>query len=122
MPGLLRRESHSDQHACWTSFGRRGQSHGLTNLVPVRKQITLFAPHFFPTTLAVAQAQLAAALAALEAAGTQQEYQILAQTGGRKVQRGAYSELLKSVQYWEQKVAQLSRPRGGLRSWSAVPR
>jgi len=73
-------------------------------------------------TLEIAQAQLTAALAALEAAGTQQEYQIVAATGGRKVQRGAYGELLKSVQYWEQKVASLSRSRGGLRTWSAVPR
>lgn len=72
-------------------------------------------------TLVVAQAQLAAAIAALEAAGTQQEYQILAATGGRKVQRAAYGELLKAVQYWEQKVATLSRG-GNLKTYLAVPR
>jgi len=72
-------------------------------------------------TLDVAQANLDAAIAALTAARGQQSYQIAAATGGRSVTRASVADLLKEVQYWEQKVAQLNR-RGGLRSWSAVPR
>lgn len=72
-------------------------------------------------TLAQAQDQLDAALAALQAAGTQQEYQLASATGGRRVQRASYDQLLKSVQYWEQKVKFLSRG-GQLASALAVPR
>ena len=72
-------------------------------------------------TLEDAQAALAAAQTALAAARSQQSYQIAAATGGRSVTRASHADLLKEVQYWDQKVAQLSRG-GGLRTWSAVPR
>jgi hypothetical protein len=73
-------------------------------------------------TLEIAQAQLTSALGALELARTQQRSQFTSATGGRLVDRANHSELLADVRYWEQKVASLSRPRGGLRTWSAVPR
>lgn len=71
-------------------------------------------------TLDIAQANLDAALTALQAAGTQQEYQLLSTTGGRKVTRASYAELQKAVEFWDQKVKALSRG-GGIRTYLAVP-
>ena len=70
-------------------------------------------------TLDIANANLTAALAALQDARTQQEYQLLSTTGGRKVVRGSLAELRTDVQYWDQKVKALSR--GGIRTYLAVP-
>lgn len=71
-------------------------------------------------TLAIAQANLDAALAALQDARVQQEYQLLSTTGGRKVTRGSLAELRLDVQFWDQKVKALSRG-GGIRTFQAVP-
>jgi hypothetical protein len=60
-------------------------------------------------TLDQAQTNLDAALAALAAARGQQSYQIAAATGGRSVTRASAADLLKEVQYWEQKIASLKR-------------
>jgi len=71
-------------------------------------------------TLQQAEDALSAAVAALASAGSMQSYSVSSTSGGRTVQRAAHADLLKTVQYWEQKVAQLSRGRG-LKTWSAVP-
>lgn len=74
-------------------------------------------------TLEIAQSNLTQALAALAEARQAQSYQVGSQTGARRVDRALFAELLKEVQYWEQKIATLSRgSNGGLRTWSVVPR
>lgn len=72
-------------------------------------------------TLEVAQANLDAALEALALARVQQSNQIAAATGGRSFTRAPHADLLKEVQYWNQKVASLSRG-GNIRTFLAVPR
>ena len=71
-------------------------------------------------TLAIANANLTAALAALQDARSQQEYQLLSTTGGRKVTRGALATLLEEVKYWDEQVKALSRA-SGIRTFLAVP-
>jgi hypothetical protein len=71
-------------------------------------------------TLEQAQTNLAGALDALAAARQAQSYQVGSQSGARRVDRGSHESLLKEVQYWEQKVATLSRG-GGLRTYYGVP-
>ncbi len=70
-------------------------------------------------TLQQAQDSLAGALEALAAARAIQSYSVTSTSGGRTVTRGSHADLLKEVQWWSQKVAQLSRT--GLRTWRAVP-
>ena len=71
-------------------------------------------------TLAQAQAQLDAAIAARASVSDIASYSVSSTSGGRTVQRQDVAKLDASVQYWERKVAQLSRG-GGLKTWSVVP-
>jgi len=71
-------------------------------------------------TLDIAQANLTAALAALQDARKQQEYQLLSTTGGRKVTRGSLATLLEEVKFWDEKVKALNRA-SGIRTYLAVP-
>lgn len=71
-------------------------------------------------TLEQAQAQLTSALDSLAAARQAQSYQVGSQSGARRVDRATLDSLLKDVQYWEQKVAKLSRG-GRLQTYYGVP-
>ena len=63
------------------------------------------------TTLAQAQAQLDAWLAANLAASRNQSYQI----GDRSLTRANAAEIREQISYWESEVARLSRSGGGRR-------
>ena len=74
-------------------------------------------------TLADAQANLDAALAALQTARSNQSYSVSSQSGGRAASRAQHESLLKEVQYWQQQVAKLERAQssGGIKTRRVVP-
>ena len=60
-------------------------------------------------TLAQAQANLDAAIAALQKAQTNQSYSVSSTSGGRAASRAQHSSLLQEVKYWRAEVAKLER-------------
>lgn len=74
-------------------------------------------------TLAQAQAQLDAWLAASLAVASNQAYEISTGTGTRRLTRANAAEIREQVKYWEQRVLALTPPEAGgrRRTYYVVP-
>jgi len=70
-------------------------------------------------TTAEAETKLTNALAALDKAMEAQSYNISSGGGGRSISRADVSSLQDAVDYWDNKVRQLSR--GGIKITGATP-